>query len=244
MAYDHGALHLQAAIRCRIVSRQSADLIDTTVGRVLSPRSSPKDPVQLVNKVLDKKALSSSSTLLPPAPQEGDRPPGRPPAHARLRDATKAGISICMDDMVIPEAKKKLLGEAPGRGQARRRPVPGRSHHRRRALQQDRRHLGRTSPTQIANEMMKGIGRERHRSRDRQETIQPSLQPDLHHGRLGRPRLAPSRCVSSPLCAASWPSRPARSSRPRSPRTSARVSRCSSTSSRPTAPVRASPTPR
>ena len=28
------------------------------------------------------------------------------------------------------------------------------------------------------------------------------VQPDLHHGRLRRPRLARSRCGSSPACAA------------------------------------------
>ena len=39
-----------------------------------------------VNKVLDKKALSHADRrLLPHAPQQGDRPPRGPPAHARLR---------------------------------------------------------------------------------------------------------------------------------------------------------------
>ena len=68
-----------------------------------------------------------------------------PTACARSASSTRprAGISICMDDMIIPDAKKELLDERAERGRARRRAVPGRPDHRRRALQQGRRHLGR-----------------------------------------------------------------------------------------------------
>ena len=83
---------------------------------------------------------------------------------------------------------------------------------------------GPRSPSTIAKEMMDEIGSEMVTDEDTgEETQEPSLQPDLHDGRLGRPRLARSRSGSWPACAASWPSRRARSSRPRSPRTSARV---------------------
>ena len=115
------------------------------------PRAHLRDPAaegipfDYVNKTLDKKALSSPHRrLLPQAPQQGDGPPRRPPALARLRATPrKAGVSICMDHMVIPRREEGAARRGAGRGRARRRSVPGRSHHRRRALQQDRRHLGR-----------------------------------------------------------------------------------------------------
>src|SRR5690606_34960628 len=70
-------------------------------------------PFKLVNKTLDKKALSA----LIDACYRKHRNKATVLLADRLRSlgydhATKAGISICMDDMVIPEAKAILLGEA------------------------------------------------------------------------------------------------------------------------------------
>ena len=55
--------------------------------------------------------------------------------------ATKAGISIGIDDLIVPDNKRRA-----GRRRARERDrggkaVPGWRHHRRRALQQDHRYL-------------------------------------------------------------------------------------------------------
>ncbi len=60
--------------------------------------------------------------------------------------ATKAGLSIGIDDMVIPDNKKtrgERRREAGGRSPAA---VPGRRHHQRRALQQGHRNLVRRLP--------------------------------------------------------------------------------------------------
>ena len=118
---------------------------NTTVGRVLISEILPEGlPFDYVNKTLDKKALSA----LIDACYRKHRNKATVLLADRLRSlgfeyATKAGVSICMDHMVIPDAKKVLLDEAQDEVAARRRSVPGRSDHRRRALQQDRRHLGR-----------------------------------------------------------------------------------------------------
>jgi DNA-directed RNA polymerase subunit beta' len=107
MAYDAGEVDLHANIRCRVAGK----LVDTTVGRVLVGELLPSQlPFEYVNKVLDKKALSSlidacyrtcrnkETVLLAD--------------HLRtmgFEQAARAGISICMDDMVIPKSKKEIL---------------------------------------------------------------------------------------------------------------------------------------
>jgi DNA-directed RNA polymerase subunit beta' len=113
MAYDHGALHLQAKIKVRMET--GGAMINSTAGRVLLYEGGiPKRiPFSMVNKNLGKKELNElidncyrlcgqKATVLM---ADYLRSTG-------YTEATKAGISICMDDMVIPEAKKKLLASA------------------------------------------------------------------------------------------------------------------------------------
>jgi DNA-directed RNA polymerase subunit beta' len=110
MAYDANEVELHTRIRVRV----DGQIMDTTVGRVLVGEILPKEvPFELVNKVLDKKALSS---LIDDCYRRS-----RNKATVLLADrlrtigfeqSTRAGISICMDDMVIPESKKVILGQA------------------------------------------------------------------------------------------------------------------------------------
>jgi DNA-directed RNA polymerase subunit beta' len=110
MAFDSEETDLHARIRVRIDGK----LVDTTVGRVLVGEILPEElDFPSVNKVLDKKALSglidtcyrksrNKSTVL---------------LADRLRTlgytySTRGGISVCMDDMVIPSSKKVLLDRA------------------------------------------------------------------------------------------------------------------------------------
>jgi DNA-directed RNA polymerase subunit beta' len=110
MAYDLGAIDLHAEIMVRL----NGELQKTSVGRVLLWDIIPEGlPFSIVNKVLDKKALSqiidasyrtcgNKATVI---------------LADRLRTlgfeyASRAGISICMDNMVIPETKVELLGTA------------------------------------------------------------------------------------------------------------------------------------
>jgi DNA-directed RNA polymerase subunit beta' len=113
MAYDSGELHLQAKIKIRMDGK----LVDTTTGRMLLSEVVPDSiPFAQYNRVLDKKSLAklldyafrhsgSKDTVL---------------LADRLRNlgyafSTKAGISICIDDMQIPGVKPKLVSEAQAR---------------------------------------------------------------------------------------------------------------------------------
>jgi DNA-directed RNA polymerase subunit beta' len=113
MAFDHGSLHLQSRIKVRLVP--GGDMINTTCGRVLLYEGgiSKEIPFEMVNQPLGKKQLGllidhcyrvcgQKETVLM---ADYLRSTG-------YTEATKAGISICMDDMVIPAAKAKLLDEA------------------------------------------------------------------------------------------------------------------------------------
>ncbi len=110
MAYDHGAVHLQAKVKVRI----KGELVDTTVGRVLVGELLPeKLPFAVVNKELSKKELSflvdytyrhagTKDTVI---------------LADRLKDlgyeqATRAGISICINDMKIPVNKERFIEES------------------------------------------------------------------------------------------------------------------------------------
>ena len=118
MAYDHGEVHLQAAIKVRMPSHQGGDgqikLVSTTVGRALLYEICPPQiPFEAVNKVMGKKQLAELIDLV-------YRECGQK-ATVLLADAlrtmgytmsTLAGISICIDDMVIPPSKEKLLDAA------------------------------------------------------------------------------------------------------------------------------------
>jgi len=110
MAYDSNELDLHARIRVRIDGK----ILDTTVGRILVGEVLPEGvEFDFVNKVLDKKALS----VLIDSCYRKSRNKNTVLLADRLRtigfeQATSAGISICMDDMVIPETKKTILDRA------------------------------------------------------------------------------------------------------------------------------------
>ena len=110
MAYDHGELDLQAAIRVRI----DGELVPTTVGRVLLYEIVPKQlPFKIVNRVMGKKQLGDLIDSCYRACGQKETVL----LADKLRSlgytyATKAGISICVDDMVIPARKVELLETA------------------------------------------------------------------------------------------------------------------------------------
>ncbi len=110
IAYDHGQVDLQAKIKVRM----DGALVETTIGRVIVGELLPKKlPFSAVNKVLTKKALAqlidycyrfagTKDTVI---------------LADRLKDigyeyATRAGISICINDMKIPLAKDDTVEQA------------------------------------------------------------------------------------------------------------------------------------
>jgi len=114
MAYDAGEVDLHAAIKVRLSVNGHAERVETTVGRILLREILPPEiPFSFINKVLNKKELAAlvdqcyrfagnkKTVIL--ADQLKD---------LGYRCATQAGISICIDDMVIPPRKADLLQKA------------------------------------------------------------------------------------------------------------------------------------
>jgi DNA-directed RNA polymerase subunit beta' len=110
IAYDAGAVSLHAAIKVRF----KEDMLDTTVGRVLLYELCPEEmPFSLVNSVMNKKSLGN---LI----DECFRLSGQKETVLladKLRtlgftESTRAGISIALEHMTIPEEKARILGDA------------------------------------------------------------------------------------------------------------------------------------
>ena len=116
IAYDQSEVDLQAKIHVRVPASAGGEgkLVETTVGRVLLYEICPSEiPFAEVNKVMKKKELGGLIDI-------AYRHAGSKATVIfadRLKDlgyqyATLAGISIGIQDMVIPHGKTKLLEEA------------------------------------------------------------------------------------------------------------------------------------
>ena len=114
MAFDHNEVDLQAKIKTRITEDGKANHVETTVGRVLLWDIVPEGiPFKYVNRVMGKKQLAD---LIDACYRQGGQKKTVLLAD-QLRSlgykyATMAGISICIDDMQIPAAKKRELDVA------------------------------------------------------------------------------------------------------------------------------------
>ena len=110
IAYDQGVSELHASVKVRI----DGVLVETTIGRVLLSELLPaKVPFSVVNKIMTKKELAwlidytyrnagTKETVI---------------LADRLKDlgyeyATRAGISVCVNDMIIPVNKEDILAKA------------------------------------------------------------------------------------------------------------------------------------
>jgi len=117
IAFDAGEVDLQAKVRVRmknLATDEKTQLIDTTTGRILLREVLPASvPFSAVNKVMTKKELSN---LVDTCYRLADSKETVILAD-RLKDigfkyANLAGISICLDDMVIPEGKPAIIEKA------------------------------------------------------------------------------------------------------------------------------------
>ena len=117
IAFDAGEINMQALIKVRmknLATDEKAQMIDTTAGRILLRDVLPAAvPFSAINKVMTKKELSnlvdtcyrlsdSKETVL-----LADRL-----KEIGFKYANLAGISICLDDMVIPEGKPAIIEKA------------------------------------------------------------------------------------------------------------------------------------
>ena len=104
----------EADLHARIKVRMNGSLLESTVGRILLREIVPEEiPFSLVNKVMKKNELANLIDYC--YRYGGDKKTVL--LCDRLKDlgyryATLAGISICIDDMLIPSNKEALLKEA------------------------------------------------------------------------------------------------------------------------------------
>ncbi|MRR56737.1 MAG: DNA-directed RNA polymerase subunit beta' [Deltaproteobacteria bacterium] len=117
MAYDAGEIELHARIKVRLknlLTDEQPTIVETTTGRILLREILPEGvPYSAVNKVMTKKELSNlvdicyrlagnkDTVILADKLKE-----------IGFRYSTEAGISICIDDMVIPEGKQVIIEKA------------------------------------------------------------------------------------------------------------------------------------
>ncbi|NII11602.1 DNA-directed RNA polymerase subunit beta' [Oleiagrimonas sp. C23AA] len=122
-AYDAGVAELHAKVRVRLKQvsfdedgkrSESTSLVETTVGRALLADILPEGlPFEIANTELNKKAISRLINAsyrqlgLKDTVIFADKL-----MYMGFRFATRAGISIGIDDMKIPDAKKGILEEA------------------------------------------------------------------------------------------------------------------------------------
>jgi len=93
------------------------DLVDTTVGRILLYEVVPKEPIpvafEYVNKVMKKKDLAELiDVTYRNCGQKATVILADQLKNTGFQYATLSGISICIDDMVIPSSKKAILETA------------------------------------------------------------------------------------------------------------------------------------
>jgi DNA-directed RNA polymerase subunit beta' len=107
-AWDHGAIDLHARVKVRI----GGETVTTTVGRVIVNEVVPEE-IGFFNDILDKKTLAG---LIGTSYKKlGNRKTVRLLEALKdlgFRYATRAGITISIDDIVVPEEKPQLIAIA------------------------------------------------------------------------------------------------------------------------------------
>jgi DNA-directed RNA polymerase subunit beta' len=110
-ALDAGAVHLQAKIKCRI---HGGKVEETTAGRALLSEIVPQEiPFKVYNKTLGKKDLAELIDVC--YRLTGNKKTVLLADHLMqtgFKQAMKAGISISVKDMVMPDQKKEYLDKA------------------------------------------------------------------------------------------------------------------------------------
>jgi len=110
-AYQHGKINVQAPIKFRLSSGQ---MVDTTVGRVLLYEALPvgakfewvnkaikkKDIVKLVTRLFKMFGLEKTVMALDKIKKLG------------FSYSTFGGISLCIDDLIVPKAKAEIIRKA------------------------------------------------------------------------------------------------------------------------------------
>ena len=199
-AYENREVELQTRVTVRIrefdVNPETGEKTpkitryETTIGRALLSEILPAGlPFSVLNKPLKKKEISK---LINTAFRRCGLRETVIFADKLMQTgftlATRAGLSIAIDDMLVPTAEGRDHPQLRARGEGDRGAVHLGSRHAGRALQQGGRHLGpRRRPGRQGHD-----GAARHRADHRpprQGSEAGVVQLHLHDGRLRRPRL-------------------------------------------------------
>jgi DNA-directed RNA polymerase subunit beta' len=108
LAYDSKAVHLQAPVRVRLEGK----LVQTTVGRLIFNSIIPKE-LDYINEKMTKKGLDKIVALtyrLCGYEETGRLLDGV--KNLGYRYSTQAGVTVGVDDIKVPAAKKEILQEA------------------------------------------------------------------------------------------------------------------------------------
>jgi DNA-directed RNA polymerase subunit beta' len=180
-AYESGQLDLQAKIKVRLQDCDDngeplSHLVDTTTGRALLSEVLPSMiPFSVINKTLTKKEISRIINYV-------YRKAGTKETvvfadqimYTGFRMSTKAGISFCLDDIVVPEEKVTLLAAA----EAKVKEVDA-EYNQGLTTQGERKNrvidIWSRANDDISRAMMARIGTEDVRTRDGKDAKQPSF---------------------------------------------------------------------
>ncbi len=121
-AYENGCVHLHAKIKVRIskqilegdTNAKGYSLVETTVGRALLSEILPKAmPFSLVNQVMTKKVISSLiNTCFRRAGIKDTVIFADNLMYTGFGYATRSGISIGVNDLLIPDSKSSIIARA------------------------------------------------------------------------------------------------------------------------------------
>lgn len=117
-AYETGNVDLHAKIKARITETidgvETTKIVDTTVGRVILWEIVPAGlPFSLINQTMKKKAISKVlSTCYRVLGTKLTVIFADQLMYTGYKYATAASVSICIDDLTIPESKGEIIAEA------------------------------------------------------------------------------------------------------------------------------------
>lgn len=113
-AYETKAVELQGKIKVRLVENGEAKLVETTVGRALLWEIVPEGlPFKLVNQTMKKKVISGLlDTCYRQLGTKATVIFADQLMYMGFKYATKGSISICLDDLAIPEDKASVIARA------------------------------------------------------------------------------------------------------------------------------------
>ncbi|MCK4608580.1 MAG: DNA-directed RNA polymerase subunit beta' [Gammaproteobacteria bacterium] len=110
-AYETDNIALQAKIKARIKEGDETKLVETTVGRVLLWEIVPKGlPFEFVNQEMNKKAVSFLlDTCYRRLGTKASVIFADQLMYMGYKYATRAAVSICIDDLAVPEEKGEII---------------------------------------------------------------------------------------------------------------------------------------